>query len=68
MSDDITWLIPSVAEYIQNNSGNIDTIDVHCHFRHVGHLALIATNQLIEEGRVEKRVLYVTKHKLYFIK
>lgn len=67
MSDEESWLDPAVLMYIQNNSGQIDSVDVVCHFQLRCDITLFAINRLKKSGKVEDREIYGNRHRLYSI-
>ena len=55
---DETWLDPSVYEYIQNNSGNVDSVDIVSHFKLRADITLAAVSRLETAGKIEEREPY----------
>jgi hypothetical protein len=50
-----TWLDASVYEYIKNNSGNVDSVDIVSHFKLRADITLMAVSRLETTGKIEKR-------------
>ena len=50
-----SWLDASVYEYIHNNSGNVDSVDIVSHFKFRADITLMAVNRLETAGKIEKR-------------
>lgn len=47
----------SVFEYIKEHNGDCDMVDVACQFKeYTCDIPLLAINELMEEGRVERRM------------
>ena len=47
----------SVFEYIKEHNGDCDMVDVACQFtEYTCDIPLLALNELVEDGRVERRV------------
>lgn len=50
-----TWLDPAVYEYIRNNSGKVDSVDIVSHFKLCADITLAAVHRLENSGRIEER-------------
>ena len=62
------WLDPTVLEYIKNNSGNVDSVDVVSHFGLRCDITLFAINRLEKTGGIQKKCLYGNQYRLHFLK
>jgi hypothetical protein len=50
-----SWLDPAVYEYIRNNRGNVDSVDIVSHFKLRADITLAAVSRLEIAGRIEER-------------
>ncbi len=61
------WLDPAVLEYIKNNSGKVDSVDVVSHFGLRCDITLYEINRLEEAGHVEKKEVYGNQSRLFYL-
>jgi hypothetical protein len=52
------WLDPAVLEYITNNSGKVDYVDVVIHFQLSPDITLRAVRRLTDAGKIERKEVY----------